>query len=81
MRPALRIRARPPRAHAARARRVLADFAMRRERIRAEVSALATSLNGRALIGEALLEEVTALVSGRSPRRALRGTRAAARRC
>ena len=42
--------------------RVLADFAMRRERIRAEVTALATSLNGRALIGEALLEEVTALV-------------------
>jgi len=42
--------------------RVLADFAMRRERIRAEVTALATSLNGRALISEALLEEVTALV-------------------
>ena len=35
---------------------------MRRERIRAEVTALATSLSGRALISEALLEEVTALV-------------------
>ena len=42
--------------------RVLADFVARRERIRAEVNSLATSLNGRALIEEALLEEVTALV-------------------
>jgi glycyl-tRNA synthetase beta chain len=42
--------------------RVLADFNMRRERIRTEVTALARSLNGRALIGEELLEEVTALV-------------------
>ena len=42
--------------------RVLADFGMRRERIRAEVKSLATSLKGRALIEEALLEEVTALV-------------------
>jgi glycyl-tRNA synthetase beta chain len=42
--------------------RVLADFNMRRERIRSDVTALARSLNGRALIGEELLEEVTALV-------------------
>lgn len=42
--------------------RVLADFSMRRERIRTEVNSLARSLNGRALIGEELLEEVTALV-------------------
>jgi glycyl-tRNA synthetase beta chain len=40
---------------------VLAGFAARRERIRAEVTALATRLQGRALIGEALLDEVTAL--------------------
>jgi glycyl-tRNA synthetase beta chain len=40
---------------------VLADFAARRERIRAEVTAAATALSGRALIGEALLDEVTAL--------------------
>ena len=41
---------------------VLADFAARRERIRADVTAAAASMNGRALITEALLEEVTALV-------------------
>ena len=41
---------------------VLADFAVRRERIRADVIAAAATLNGRALIGEALLDEVTALV-------------------
>jgi glycyl-tRNA synthetase beta chain len=41
---------------------VLADFAVRRERIRADVTAAAVSLNGRALITDALLEEVTALV-------------------
>jgi glycyl-tRNA synthetase beta chain len=40
---------------------VLADFAARRERIRAQVAAVAASLNGHALIREALLEEVTAL--------------------
>jgi glycyl-tRNA synthetase beta chain len=40
---------------------VLAGFAARRERIRAEVTALATRSGGRALIGEALLDEVTAL--------------------
>jgi len=40
---------------------VLADFEARRERIRAQVAALAASLNGHALIREALLEEVTAL--------------------
>lgn len=41
---------------------VLADFALRRERIRVEVTAAAARLDGRALIGEALLDEVTALV-------------------
>ena len=41
---------------------VLADFAARRERIRAEVSAAATALNGSALVSERLLDEVTALV-------------------
>ena len=41
---------------------VLADFAQRRERIRAEVTAAAAAVGGRALIGEALLDEVTALV-------------------
>jgi glycyl-tRNA synthetase beta chain len=42
--------------------KVLADFAARRERIRAEVEQAAAVLNGRALIGAALLDEVTALV-------------------
>jgi glycyl-tRNA synthetase beta chain len=41
---------------------VLADFEARRERIRAQVAAVAASLNGHALIREALLDEVTALV-------------------
>ncbi len=41
---------------------VLADFAGRRERIRAQVTAAAAEAQGRALIGEALLQEVTALV-------------------
>jgi glycyl-tRNA synthetase beta chain len=40
---------------------VLADFAARRARIRAEVTALAAGTGGRALIREALLDEVTAL--------------------
>jgi glycyl-tRNA synthetase beta chain len=40
---------------------VLADFAGRRERIRAEVTALATRLEGRALMRDSLLDEVTAL--------------------
>ena len=40
---------------------VLADFAGRRERIRSEVTALAARLGGRALIREALLDEVTSL--------------------
>jgi glycyl-tRNA synthetase beta chain len=40
---------------------VIADFAARRERIRAGVTALAGKVGGRALIGEALLDEVTAL--------------------
>jgi glycyl-tRNA synthetase beta chain len=42
--------------------RVLADFAQRREKIRAEVTAAAAAVGGRALIGTALLDEVTALV-------------------
>ncbi len=41
---------------------VLADFAARRERIRAEVTAAAADVQGRARITEALLQEVTALV-------------------
>ena len=41
---------------------VLADFAARRERIRAEVTAAAANVQGRARITEALLQEVTALV-------------------
>jgi glycyl-tRNA synthetase beta chain len=41
---------------------VLADFAARRERIRAQVTAAAVNVQGRALISEALLQEVTALV-------------------
>ena len=40
---------------------VIASFATRRARIRAEVTALAAGVGGRALIGEALLDEVTAL--------------------
>jgi glycyl-tRNA synthetase beta chain len=41
---------------------VLADFAVRRDLIRERVTATAAELGGRALIGEALLDEVTALV-------------------
>jgi len=41
---------------------VIADFALRRERIRHGVTALAQSLGGEALLDEALLDEVTALV-------------------
>jgi len=40
---------------------VLASFAVRRERIRNEVTGLAKRLKGRALISAALLDEVTAL--------------------
>ena len=40
---------------------VRADFAARRAHIRDEVTALARGVGGRALIGEALLDEVTAL--------------------
>jgi glycyl-tRNA synthetase beta chain len=40
---------------------VLADFATRRARIRIDVTALAQRVGGRALIREALLDEVTAL--------------------
>ena len=42
--------------------RVLADFAARREAIRAQVLEQAAQLGGQALIDEALLDEVTALV-------------------
>ncbi len=41
---------------------VLADYQARRENIRRQVLALAEKLGGRALIDEALLDEVTALV-------------------
>ncbi len=41
---------------------VVADFAARRERIREGVSAAAAALGGRALLDDALLDEVTALV-------------------
>ena len=41
---------------------VVPDFSTRREMIRAGVTKAATELGGRALIGEALLDEVTALV-------------------
>ena len=40
---------------------VLVDFAARRERIRTEVARAAQAVEGRALIGEELLDEVTAL--------------------
>ena len=40
---------------------VLADFAARRERIRSEVTAVASAVEGCALVSEALLDEVTAL--------------------
>lgn len=42
--------------------RVLADFAVRRDRIRTGVEALAAQHGGRALISQALLDEVTSLV-------------------
>ena len=42
--------------------KVLAGFEMRRNTIRAQVEAFAAQLEGRALIAEALLDEVTALV-------------------
>jgi glycyl-tRNA synthetase beta chain len=41
---------------------VWADFAQRRERVRAQVIAAAQALNGRAIFDDALLDEVTALV-------------------
>ncbi len=42
--------------------KVVADFAVRRERVRAGVAAAALATGGTALIEEALLDEVTALV-------------------
>ncbi len=41
---------------------VIADFAVRRERVRERVATAAAGLGGRALMREALLDEVTALV-------------------
>ncbi len=41
---------------------VIADFMKRRARVREQVDAVAASLDGRALIRDALLDEVTALV-------------------
>lgn len=46
---------------------VLADFALRREKIREQVVAAAGSLTGEALLDEKLLDEVTALVEWPSP--------------
>jgi glycyl-tRNA synthetase beta chain len=59
-----------PASYAARlekAGRVIADFARRREMIREGVTALAAAQGGRAIIGEALLDEVTALVEWPAP--------------
>jgi glycyl-tRNA synthetase beta chain len=42
--------------------KVVADFAKRRDLIREKVAALGAEVGGRALIGEGLLDEVTALV-------------------
>lgn len=52
---------------AMRAAHVIADFAERRELIRAAVAALATQEGGFALMPEALLDEVTALVEWPAP--------------
>ena len=46
---------------------VIADFAARREQIRSAVTALATKEGGSALMPEALLDEVTALVEWPAP--------------
>lgn len=46
---------------------VMADVPERRERIRAGVASLAASLGGQAVISDALLDEVTALVEWPSP--------------
>jgi glycyl-tRNA synthetase beta chain len=42
--------------------KVVADFAARREQIRAAVTARADALGARAVMSDALLDEVTALV-------------------
>jgi glycyl-tRNA synthetase beta chain len=47
--------------------RVIADFARRRELIREGVTALATAAGSRVIIGDALLDEVTALVEWPAP--------------
>lgn len=46
---------------------VIADVEQRRERIRAGVTSIAESLGGRAVISDALLDEVTALVEWPAP--------------
>ena len=59
------IRITSPRAYAGRLLKgghVIADFAERREKIRAGVTALAASLGGQAVLDDALLDEVTSLV-------------------
>ncbi|MES3039752.1 MAG: glycine--tRNA ligase subunit beta [Pseudomonadota bacterium] len=52
---------------AMRSAHVIADFAIRREKIRTAVTALATKEGGSALMPEALLDEVTALVEWPAP--------------
>jgi glycyl-tRNA synthetase beta chain len=47
--------------------KVIADFATRRALIREQVAAAATTLTGEALLDEALLDEVTALVEWPAP--------------
>ena len=59
-----------PRSYAARlekAGHVIADFAARRERIRAGVTSLAASLGGEVVLDAALLDEVTSLVEWPAP--------------
>ncbi len=64
------IRITSPRAYAGRLEKgghVIADFAVRRERIRAGVTALAESLGGEVVLDAALLDEVTSLVEWPAP--------------
>ena len=64
------IRITSPRAYAGRLEKgghVIADFAVRRERIRAGVTALAESLGGQVVLDAALLDEVTSLVEWPAP--------------
>jgi len=64
------IRIPSPRAYAERLEksgRVIASFTERRDRIRSGVVQLATSLGGKAVLNDALLDEVTALVEWPAP--------------